>query len=156
MKIDFFSLIIFFSSINLWAENNPGVNLHFASGEQMVIQLEDEPMFTFENDDIVITTNKIILRFSSNELLKFTHVNIYPSSVENLETEKVRVCFTKDGIYASNLKPHSKFSVYSQDGKLVCSSLANENGTVNVSFHTHKGLVYIIKTDSIDFKIIKQ
>lgn len=149
------TLLLFFCTICIWAKVGPGVQLHFVSGEKITVLLEEEPLFTFDGDDVVITTSKRILRCASGELLKFTHVNIDKSGIEDVETDDTRVYFTDDGVSASNLKPHSEFAVYTQDGRLICSSQADNQGNAGVRFPIQVGVVYIIKTSAATFKMMK-
>lgn len=148
--------MVFLCSISIWAENYPGVKLQFASGEQIVIQLDEDPLFVFENDDVCITTSKRILQCNSEELLGFTHVNADPSSINVVNTDDVFVYFSNDGIVATNLKPHSQISIFTQDGKLVCSSQADGYGILHANFVSNNGVVYIIKSSSTSFKMIKR
>lgn len=153
MKRAFFGLLIFFCSLNVLAEIGSGVKLQFASGDQVVIQLEEKPVFTFDTNEIVVTTSERILRCDSDDLLKFTYINIPPSSVGNTEIDYVNIKIIDGGIFASNLKPNSEFRVFTQDGKFVCSATTNEQGIVNTHFPMQRGVVYIIKSSTKNIKL---
>lgn len=156
MKRLLLTLLVFFSTISLWAKIGPGIKLQFASGNQITILLEDEPKLVFEKEDVVITTNRRTIRCESNDLLKFTYVNIGQLSIDEVATDDVQVYFTDEGVSASNLKPHSRLSIYSQDGKCVCSNTVDDQGNVSVWFTAQKGMVYIIKTSTASFKMTKR
>lgn len=156
MKRILLTLFVTLSSFSLWAKVEPGVRLQLASGKQITILLEDEPKLTFENDDIVITTRRRTIRCESNDLLKFTYINIDKLSLDEAQVDEVRVYFTDEGISASNLKPYSELVIYSQEGKLIYTSRADEYGYYNANFKAQKGLVYIIKTTERTFKMTKQ
>lgn len=149
------TFLLFFCSMCIWAKVGPGVQLYFVSGEKITVLLEEEPLFTFENDDVVITTTKRVLRCASGELLKFTHVNLDKSGIDDVEADDTRVYFTDDGVSASNLKPRSEFAVYTQDGRLICSAQADDQGNVKAQFPMQEGVVYIIKTSAATFKMMK-
>lgn len=156
MKRSLLTLLVFFCSICIWAKVGPGVQLHFVSGEKITVLLEEEPLFTFDGDDIVITTTKRVVRCASGELLKFTHVNLDKTGIDDVEADDTRVYFTDDGVSASNLKPRSEFAVYTQDGRLICSAQADDQGNVKAQFPMQEGVVYIIKTSAATFKMMKR
>lgn len=155
MKRSLLTLLVFFCSICIWAKVGPGVQLHFVSGEKITVLLEEEPLFTFDGDDVVITTTKRVVRCASGELLKFTHVNLDKSGIDDVEADDTRVYFTDDGVSATNLKSHSEFAVYTQDGRLICSAQADDQGNVKAQFPLQEGVVCIIKTSAATFKMIK-
>lgn len=155
MKRSLLTLLVFFCSICIWAQVGPGVQLHFVSGEKITVLLEEEPLFTFDGDDVVITTSKRVLRCASGELLKFTHVNLDKSGIDDVEADDTRVYFTEDGVSAFNLTPSSEFAVYTHDGKLLCSTQADDQGNAKARFHMQEGVVYIIKTSAATFKMMK-
>lgn len=155
MKRSLFTLLVFFCSVCIWAKVGPGVQLHFVSSEKITVLLEEEPLFTFDGDDVVITTTKRVLRCASGELLKFTHVNLDKSGIDDVEADDARVSFTDDGVSASHLKPRSEFAVYTQDGRLICSAQADDQGNVQAQFPIQEGVVYIIKTSAATFKMMK-
>lgn len=155
MKRALFCLIIF-SSLHIWAETSPGVKLQFASGDQIVIQLDENPLIKFIDDNIYITTSTRILQCSSEELLGFTHIHVDHTSVKGIKTDDEFVFFTNDGISGSNIKPDSQFYIYTQDGKLICSSKTDEFGNLHANFNPQKGIIYIIKTSTTSFKMTKR
>lgn len=155
MKRALFSLIIFLSSIIIFADN-PGVKLHFASGEQMIVYFEDEPMFTFEEDDIVINCKQTEIRFKFGDLLEYTFINQSHSSIDKHTINDAHLIFADDGICGSHFEPNSKLFVYSADGKLICSTTADVNGDINAKFTTRKGVTYIIKSLQINLKMTKR
>lgn len=150
------TLMVLLGSVCSWAKIGPGLRLQFMSGNQITILLEDEPKLVFEKEDVVITTIRRTIRCESNDLLKLTYVNIGQLSIDEVAAEDVKVYFTDEGVSASNLKPHSQLSIYSQDGKCVCSNTVDDQGSVSVCFTAQEGMVYIIKTSTASFKMTKR
>lgn len=156
MKRSLLTLLVFFCSICVWAKVGPAVKLQFVTGNDMIVLFDEEPLLSFEKGDVVITTSKRILRYASDELLKFTYINIDKAAIENVEADYARIYFVEDGIAASNLAPRSDFAVYTQDGKLVCADQADEAGSVNAHFQVQENVVYIINTSAATFKMMKK
>lgn len=155
MKRLLFTLFVFFSTISLWAKIGPGIKLQFASGNQVTILLEEQPLFKIEDNEIIITTSKREIRCGWEELQKYTYVNIDKSSIDNVEINEVHMSFTEFGISVENLQPYSDIFVYSQGGNLVYQGTTNALGCANIDLNAQTGVVYIIKTSSATLKMTK-
>lgn len=156
MKRVILIFLIFLYSISIWSKIGPAVKLHFLSGNTITLLLEDQPLFQFENDEIIISTNKREIRCDFGELLKYTYVNNKQASIDNVQLNDARMFFSENGISGTNLNPNTEVSVYTQDGKFVCSALTNESGNVNINFQFYNNIVYIINHSSMTFKMIKK
>ncbi len=155
MKRILLTLFVTLSSFNLWAKVEPGIRLQFASGNQITILLDEQPLFRIDDNEITITTNKREIRCGWEDLYKYTFVNIAPSSVDNLEINEPRILFTEYGFSVNNIQPCSDIFVYSQEGKLVYKGSTNNLGSAYIDIVIKTGVVYIIKTSSATLKMTK-
>ena len=63
--------------------------------------------------------------------------------------------FGKNTLQATNIEPSSKVEIYTTDGIMVASSVADVDGNVTMELSAQSGKVYIVKTSVANFKITK-
>lgn len=150
-------LLLFTLSLALpsWAEGFNALQLVFTSGKQVTVMLDDQPLVTFDDEAVVITTAKRILKCTAGDLQKFTYLNIDMQSIVDVTTDEARIAFTDAGISASHLAPLSEVGVYSVDGRLLAKAQVDASGSASVSFAAQQGTVYVVKTSVTTFKMTK-
>lgn len=155
MKKILLSLLLIVCSTITWAEDIDALKLHLASGKQVVCLLEERPVVTFTNEEVVITTHMHEVRYLSNDVLKFTYVNFEEDGIHSpqLDQELIRLDGNNLSIYG--IASDSPVSVYTADGVLVASVKADKSGTVSVVLPEQSGKVYVVKTSVANFKISK-
>ena len=88
--------------------------------------------------------------------LKFTYAYVDPSGIVESKFQNAMFHFGKNTLQATNIEPSSKVELYTVDGILVASSVADANGKVMLKLSAQSGTVYIVKTSVANFKITKQ
>ena len=77
-------LILFLFVVSVFkvsAENNNALVLHMANGKLVTYLLDDLPIVTFEDDELVITTPNNVVSYQDGDVVKFTYSYVDPSKV---------------------------------------------------------------------------
>lgn len=155
MKKILLSLLLIVCSTITWAEDIDALKLHLASGKQVVCLLEERPVVTFTNEEVVITTHMHEVRYQSTDVLKFTYVNVEEDGIHSPQFDQELIRLDGNNLSLYGLASDSPVSVYTADGVLVASVKADKRGTVSVVLPEQSGKVYVVKTSAANFKISK-
>ena len=147
-------LLLIASSLLAFSEN--ALRIHTKSGNDVTILLEELPIVTFLNEDIVVATQMNEIHYSASEITKFTYTNVSISGID--ENKKIGTLFVwgENDLKAFNLSPQTNVSLYTIEGKLVACGKTNSKGYIHLSFTKSAKSVYILKSESITFKIYKR
>lgn len=156
MKQIILSLVLLFASLYAQASENrvDALLLHCKSGN-VTIMLEEQPVVTFVDNELVVKTHMNVVRYPASDVLKFTYVNASSTHLKTLENENVQVAMDDNFICVSNLSPREKVLIYAVDGKLLASLMTDSYGNVRMKIPTKTNSVYLVKTLSLTFKIGK-
>lgn len=128
--------------------------LTLASGSQVTYMLDEQPKVTFQGDDLTITTHLNEVTYASSDVLKFTYSKVNTDGIGSVSTN-ANFSIIGNVLVASNLVPNSEITVYSVDGLLLVSDRTDYNGSVSVTLPKISNNVYLIKTNTANFKITK-
>lgn len=138
-----------------WAEEVNAMLLHLASGEQVVCKLDEQPVITFQGDELVLRTHMNEVRYNAADVLKFTYIYADPSSINDVNNPKIMFSFIDNLLTVNGATPNTDISVYSVDGSLVATSTTNNYGKASISLPDQSGKTYVVKTSIANFKIAK-
>lgn len=155
MKKLLFSLLLTVCSLGTWAEGINALMLHLASGKQVVCLLDEEPVVTFQGDELVLSTHMDIIRYQAEDVIRFTYTAVDPAGINDVSTAATSFSFDGDVMRASSLAPKSMVTIYTADGTLVASGKTDKSGNISLSLPRQAGVVYVVKTSVANFKISK-
>ena len=120
--------------------------------------LSEKPKVLFEGKSLRITSSKADVTYALSDILRFTYENTDPTGINQLaETEDPTEVNYQDGtLVLSQLKEGTVVGVYSLDGKKVQQLRASHKGTYRLSLLSLPKGVYIVKADTITYKIMKR
>lgn len=140
----------------IFSNNNNALTLWLSSGHQVTYLLDEQPEIKFVQDELRITTTITSIAYEGAAVHKFTFTHVDPNDIKSIRVIGDLFRFTEDNILSgSNLAPYSSVMVYTAEGALLVSAKANEHGDVSISMPTGTIGVYLIKTESATFKVIK-
>lgn len=153
-----FSLLALLLSA-LTAEASDDINamlLQRPSNFRFTILLDDQPVVTFSDDYLVVTTHMSAFSIPSSFVTKYTYVKDEEATGIN-NASKYGSLLSLDGKHISltNLVPSTAVQVYTADGALVASGKTDSRGNVSLSVPESKGAVYVVKTSTVTFKVSK-
>lgn len=154
-----FSLLALSLSV-LTAGASDGVNAMLLQGPsdfKFTILLDDQPVVSFSDDYIVITTYMgASVSVPSSHVTKWTYVKDEEATgINNAARFGSLLSFDGKHIGLSHLAPSTAVQVYTADGALVSSAMTDSRGNVSLSVPESKGAVYVVKTSTVTFKISK-
>lgn len=117
--------------------------------------LADRPEVTFEGTDLVVTCVNSTTTFALPDVIRFTYMNA-TAAVEELTEEQTQVDFKEGVIIVNGLKANATVVVYSVDGKLVRKLTARNAGNYSLDLSELPSGVYIVRADSVTYKIAKR
>ena len=140
-------------ALSLSAQN--GLVIHQKDGGTFGYGFEDKPVITYTQSELVLTTAKVQISYPLASLSKFTFEDV-ETSVESVVEERASLSLSEDCVTIGGAVPESVVFVYGSDGKSVKSLATDADGNLTFSVGELADGVYVIKTESVSFKILKK
>lgn len=143
-----------------WAQEEQPVqklNVHMMDGSQLQFLLTDEPVTTFENGNLVITSNQGVYSYPLAQMKKYTHEGL-PEGIDvpTVAPGTIMVRQNNEAILIDGLPDNVVVDVYSADGKLILSqrSIAGQSTLLNLVAQPQG--TYVVNVGKTSFKFVKQ
>lgn len=139
------------------SDNANALLLQGPSDFKFTILLDDQPVVSFSDDYLVISTHMgASVSFPSSHVTKWTYVrDDEATGISNAARFGSLLSFDGKHIGLTNLAPSTAVQVYTADGVLVSSATTDSRGCVSLSVPERLGVVYVVKTSTVTFKISK-
>ena len=157
-------LLLLFSALLLvsavWAQEEQPVqrlNVHMMDGSQLQFLLTDEPVTTFENGNLVITTNQGVYSYPLAQMKMYTHEGI-PEGIDlpTVAPGDILVRQNNEMMLIDGLPDNTQVEVYSADGKLILSQHAVGGQSTLINLANQPQGTYIVNVGQTSFKFVKQ
>lgn len=148
-----FFFLVFLSPLMALAQNC--LTIHQKNGETFSYMFQDKPVITYSESDLVLTSTKVQVVFPIRSLKKFTFDDV-DTSVSTVEKVDASYKYSENTVWIRGTEPKSLVLVCTIDGKMVKTFVTDENGDLVFSVNEFVEGVYIIRTDSVTFKILKK
>ena len=133
-------------------------------GSRYAYALDEHPVVTYSNGDLLIETNAQQVSYSAEKVRKFTFSlsdiscegELPPAIVVLPLVQQPQYNMQQGDVHFSGCRAGSSICIYTLDGKLLQTVIADANGNARLVTATYPGGVYIIKTETITHKIIKR
>lgn len=125
-----------------------------ADGKVMNINLNEQPVTTYSDGQLIITTTKTTVTFPLEQVVKYTYTDATGiSSPSAMGSE-----FSADGesITFTGLKPNTPVYLYTVAGQLLTTVTATGQSKTTVSVSGFPVGVYVVKANGVTFKITKR
>lgn len=155
-----FSLFALLLSVLTARAASDAVNAMLLEGPsdfKFTILLDDQPVVSFSDDYLVITTHMgASVSFPSSHVTKWTYVmDEEATGINNASRFGSVLSFDGKHLGMSHLAPSTAVQVYTADGALVSSAKTDSWGSVSLSVPEQPGAVYVVKTSTVTFKVRK-
>lgn len=156
-KLFSYALLLFALTARAASDGVNAMLLEGPSDFRLTILLDDQPVVTFSDDYLVISTYMgAAVSIPSSHLTKWTYVNDEQATgIRNAARFGSLLSFDGKHLSLSNLAPSSAVQVYTADGALVATAKTDSRGSVALSLPERPGAVYLVKTSSVTFKVSK-
>lgn len=125
-----------------------------SDGQVVTINLNEEPVTTYSEGNLIITTTNAVISYPLENVVKYTYI-----SADGITTlESMNTKFSQDGetLIFSGLKQDTEIAIYSSAGQMMKRVSPNGLDKVSVSVSSFSPGVYLIKVNSITYKITKR
>ena len=128
------------------------------SGEHE-FRLAKKPEVFFTGTKLRVMSPESTVDFEIPDVIRFIYKNVSPTGINDLtiDDDPTSINYQEDGVLViSQLKKGASISIYMMDGKLIHHLKATHAGTYRLSLSTLPKGVYIVKADTITYKIMKR
>ena len=123
-------------------------------GQVTTINLNEEPVTTYSEGNLIITTTKAVITYPLEKVAKYTYV-----STEGIETiDAMNTKFSLDGetLYFSGLKQGTEIAVYASSGQMMRKVKTGRLNSTTVSVSGFAPGMYLVKVNGLTYKITKR
>lgn len=126
------------------------------SGEQICFPLSEKPKVTHNGDKFIVSSEVTSIEYSVADLKKFTLATQDPGAVEIVELPESNLLQRDNELILKGFKVGSAVKIYSVNGQLLLTKLIDDSAFVTIDLSPLSKGIYIVSTESITCKIIKQ
>ena len=125
-----------------------------ADGKVMNINLNEQPVTTYSDGQLIITTTKTTVTFPLEQVVKYTYTDA--TGISSPEAVGSKMSADGESITFTGLKPNTPVYLYTVAGQLVKTVTATGQSKTTVSVSGFPVGVYVVKANGVTFKITKR
>ena len=137
------------------AEEQLSLVITRTDGTTTVFALDEQPVTSFTRDDLVITTATDSYSYPLTSISRFTYENT-PAGVDKVTRSGITVAQRGGFLVVSGLPAGQTVALYGVDGRQQAAAQASGTAPVSIALSHLPGGMYVVKTDSATFKILKK
>lgn len=137
--------------------SNKVLQIWQADGQIVTISLNEEPVTTYSEGNLIITTTNTTITYPLEEVQRYTYAEDTPISEGDGVPDGIKSIFSNDGetLTFKGLKSTSDICIYSASGQLIRTFKANGD-KIAVSLSQLPTGVYLVKANGVTYKISKR
>lgn len=153
-RLPLFALLLSFVLPTVAQADNMVLQVWQSDGKVMNISLDEQPVTTYSDGQLIITTTKTTVTFPLEQVVKYIYADASGISSPNAVGSKM----SADGetITFTGLKANTPVSLYTVAGQLVNTVTATGQSKTVVSVSKFPVGVYVVKANDMTFKITKR
>lgn len=138
-----------------WADGH-ALQIWQADGQIVTISLNEEPVTTYSEGNLIITTTSTTITYPLEQIDRYTYVTENVSEGDGVP-DGIKSIFSNDGetLTLKGLKSISEICIYSASGQLIRTVKASGD-KVAVSLSQLPTGVYLVKANGVTYKISKR
>ena len=120
--------------------------------------LEDNPVISFDNDILIIKTDKIELSYTISDIVKYYFIKEDDTSISSVNGGANNIHFNytnTDFLLIEGIANKDKVEVYEINGKNCLVDIVRNDNNVRVVLNTLPKGIYLIKVNNHSFKLIR-
>lgn len=136
--------------------------LWLVDGRYDAYAFSDRPRITYDDGMLVVTSDQGVfsyqheqvskITFSDNEIPIETGISAVSRQPDTQHWDRL----SADEVLMQGMKPDDKLRIYTPEGRMVKSYTVSTQGELTIKLSELPSGIYILKTNSISFKYIKQ
>ena len=148
-------LLFFIFAFSLSAMSEDKVlQIWLANGQVVNINLNEEPVTRYADGNLVITTTKTTITYPLENVVKYTYVS--GEDITSVEGISTKISQDSETITFTGLAKGTEITVYSSAGVMMRKMNSNGADKTVVSVSDLPQGVYLVKANSITYKITKR
>lgn len=131
--------------------------VHHIDGSATAFAFSEQPVITYSKEDLVLTTKNITVQYPLAMLRKIAvegQADII-TSIEDTPIADTSFSFTNEETSVQGEEPGTPFYVFNTNGMKVAQGIIDSQGKANIPTTSLSPGIYIIKTQSTSFKIMR-
>ena len=124
-------------------------------GSKVYYNLDEQPITTFTTDELVITTSMASFSYPLASISRYTYEG-GALGISNTEAQGISISQNGDGIFVTGLPAGKSVTVYGVDGKPLLSKRSDGSNRLSLSISKLPVGVYVIKAETVTYKITKR
>ncbi len=123
------------------------------------VLLKEKPKVTFSGKDLQVSTSRGIVNFALTDVQRFNYINLPATGIKEVaDAPDTDISYQQDEgqLVLSQLRAGAQVGIYTLDGKLVRQLQPHHAGTFRIDLSALPHGVYIVKADTLTYKIIKR
>ncbi len=147
-------LLLVFSTVSVTYADDWILQIWQNDGNVMNINLNDEPVTTYSEGNLLIRTKNSSITYPLEKVKKYTFV----SSSDIQEINGMGASFSQDGetLIFRNLKENTNIEIFTVSGQVVKKINNGKHSKATVSVSNLPIGVYVVKANDLTFKITKR
>ena len=152
MKKFILSLTLVFASLAAWAE--AGFYVEDSQGVLVGYVFMDQPVWTFEGDNLVISTVGGSVQYPMSDVDKVFFGDVTPTGLLELDVdEMIRVI--PDGIELTGFAVNTVVTIHNLQGQQLGAYRTSQSGSLTISLADREQGIYLIHANKSTIKIKK-
>ena len=151
-------LFSFICSLPIYADHYLVIELN--NSNKHSYSLEDKPVISFDNDKLIIETDKIELDYLIDDIAKYYFSEEDETGVEDIKYDVNNIHFTytnPDFLLIEGVTGYENVQVYEISGRVRPVDILKSDNCIKVELNTLQNGLYIINVDNKhSFKIIRK
>ena len=152
MKKFILSLTLMVASLAAWAET--GFYVVDYQGNRVGYAFLSEPSWTFQGDNLVITTVEGSVEYPMDGVAQIVFDDIVPTGLNELNGDEF-IRFVNGGVELAGFAANTVITVYNLQGQQMATYRTGDAGSLNLSLDGLDQGIYIIKANKSTIKIKK-
>lgn len=122
-------------------------------GNRVGYSLREEPILSFTDSDLVITTTNVDINYPLSDIAQITYGDDVVSGIVNLYMDKQNLRIESENIILTCLNEYDHITIFSLNGELIFEKYLQESSKYQIPLSQFPKGVYIIKTINNTYKI---
>lgn len=130
--------------------------VHQKSGDKVYFDLQETPVTTFKDGQLVITTSSETIYYPLADVSKYTYEGISEGIDNVLAPGMIEISHNNEVVMVKGMPADAEMAIYSIDGKLLASCRAVAGKTAMLTLTPFPAGIYIVQAGGTSYKIEKR
>lgn len=156
MRRNYLLLPFLIWSIGIYAQTTIScLTIEFTTGDTVEYSFNEEPQLYQDNDQIMLKTSKSSVSFDTKQISKCYLSEETDTKIAKLMVPDKKISLQDDFIFLSGFEQVEEIRLYTAYGRIISTFYVSSEGELTIPISNLSKGVYIIKTENVNFKILR-